>query len=37
VSATSKERAEALRARARAEELWLVASASYEEAMAAAD
>ncbi|MBX3497604.1 MAG: ABC-F family ATP-binding cassette domain-containing protein [Parvibaculum sp.] len=37
VSAASKERAEALRARARAEELWLEASASYEEAMAAAD
>ncbi|MBX3491077.1 ABC-F family ATP-binding cassette domain-containing protein [Parvibaculum sp.] len=37
VSAASKDRAEALRARARAEELWLEASTSYEEAMAAAD
>ena len=35
MSATAKERAEALRARARAEELWLEASATYEEAMAA--
>jgi len=37
MSAASKERADALKARARAEELWLDASASYEEAMAAAD
>ncbi len=34
MSATAKERAEALKARARAEELWLEASATYEEAMA---
>ena len=35
MSATSKERAEALKARARAEEIWLEASATYEDAMAA--
>ena len=35
MSATARERAEVLKARARAEETWLDASATYEEAMAA--